>query len=143
MRIIIRLLAALAMLWGLVPAGDAIAAPITTPSGLQIVDIKPGTGPVPQPGQICVVRYTGWLWQNGTRGKKFDSSVGRGPFEFPLGEGHVIAGWDEGVASMQVGGKRSLIIPPDLAYGAEGAGNGVIPPNATLIFEIELLAIKG
>lgn len=143
MRIMIRILAALAVLWGVAQISDVDAAPVTTPSGLQIIDIKPGTGPTPQPGQICVVRYTGWLWKNGTRGKKFDSSAGRRPFEFPLGEGRVIAGWDEGVASMQVGGKRNLIIPPDLAYGEAGAGNGIIPPDATLIFEIELLAIKG
>ena len=116
---------------------------MTTPSGLQITDSKVGTGAAPKTGQTCVMHYTGWLYVNGAKGKKFDSSVDRGqPFEFPLGEGRVIAGWDEGVASMKVGGKRTLIIPPELGYGARGAG-GVIPPNATLIFEVELLDVKG
>lgn len=116
---------------------------MTTPSGLQITDSKVGTGASPRTGQICVMHYTGWLHQNGAKGAKFDSSVDRGqPFEFPIGTGRVIRGWDEGVASMKVGGKRTLIIPPDLGYGARGAG-GVIPPNATLIFEVELLGVKG
>jgi peptidylprolyl isomerase len=116
---------------------------MTTPSGLQIVDTQAGTGASPQPGQTAVVHYTGWLYQDGTKGKKFDSSVDRGqPFEFPVGRQRVIAGWDEGVASMKVGGKRTLIIPPSLGYGARGAG-GVIPPNATLMFDIELLGVKG
>jgi peptidylprolyl isomerase len=116
---------------------------MTTASGLQIADIKGGTGATPKTGQICVMHYTGWLYQNGAKGAKFDSSVDRGqPFEFPIGTGRVIKGWDEGVASMKVGGKRTLIIPPDLGYGARGAG-GVIPPNATLIFEVELLGVKG
>jgi peptidylprolyl isomerase len=114
----------------------------TTPSGLQIEDIKIGTGASPQSGQICVMHYTGWLYENGVKGKKFDSSLDRGqPFEFPIGQGHVIRGWDEGVATMKVGGKRTLIIPPELGYGARGAG-GVIPPNATLLFEVELLDVK-
>jgi peptidylprolyl isomerase len=114
----------------------------TAPAGLQIADIKLGTGPTPKPGQICVVHYTGWLYENGTKGKKFDSSVDRGqPFEFPIGQHRVIAGWDEGVATMKAGGKRTLIIPPALAYGSSGAG-GVIPPNAALIFDVELLDIK-
>ena len=116
---------------------------MTTPSGLQITDSKIGTGAAPKTGQTCVMHYTGWLYENGAKGKKFDSSVDRGqPFEFPLGQRRVIAGWDEGVASMKVGGKRTLIIPPELGYGARGAG-GVIPPNATLIFEVELLDVKG
>jgi peptidylprolyl isomerase len=116
---------------------------MTTPSGLQITDSKVGAGATPKPGQTAVVHYTGWLYQDGAKGKKFDSSVDRGqPFEFPLGQHRVIAGWDEGVASMKVGGKRTLIIPPDLGYGARGAG-GVIPPNATLIFDVELLDVKG
>ena len=115
----------------------------TTRSGLQIVDTKVGTGPTPRTGQICVMHYTGWLYQTGAKGKKFDSSVDRGqPFEFPIGTRRVIAGWDEGVATMKVGGKRTLIIPPELGYGSRGAG-GVIPPNATLIFEVELLDVKG
>jgi peptidylprolyl isomerase len=112
-----------------------------TKSGLEYRDIKVGDGPTPRPGQTCMVHYTGWLWQ-GAKGKKFDSSVDRGrPFSFPVGEGQVIPGWDEGVATMKVGGKRELLIPPDLGYGARGAGRD-IPPNATLIFEVELLDVK-
>ncbi len=115
---------------------------VTTPSGLQIIDTKVGTGASPKPGQTCVMHYTGWLYENGQKGKKFDSSVDRNePFEFPIGQHRVIAGWDEGVATMKVGGKRTLIIPPALGYGARGAG-GVIPPNATLMFDVELLAVK-
>jgi peptidylprolyl isomerase len=115
---------------------------MTTADGLKIIDTQPGTGASPQTGQTCVMHYTGWLYDNGTKGKKFDSSVDRGtPFEFKIGVGQVIAGWDEGVATMKVGGKRTLIIPPELGYGARGAG-GVIPPNATLIFDVELLGIK-
>jgi peptidylprolyl isomerase len=116
---------------------------VTTPSGLQIIDTQIGTGASPRPGQTCVMHYTGWLYQGGAKGQKFDSSLDRRqPFEFPIGRGQVIPGWDEGVASMKVGGKRTLIIPPNLGYGARGAG-GVIPPNATLIFEVELLGVKG
>jgi peptidylprolyl isomerase len=117
---------------------------VTTASGLQIADSKVGTGATPNTGQICVMHYTGWLYENGQKGKKFDSSVDRKePFEFPIGARRVIAGWDEGVATMKVGGKRTLIIPPALGYGARGAGGGLIPPNATLIFEVELLDVKG
>jgi peptidylprolyl isomerase len=116
---------------------------MTTPTGLQITDIKVGTGATPKTGQTCVMHYTGWLYENGAKGKKFDSSVDRGePFEFPIGAGRVIKGWDEGVASMKVGGKRTLIIPPALGYGARGAG-GAIPPNATLMFDVDLLGVKG
>ncbi len=123
--------------------GDAIGQTVTTASGLQITDIKGGDGATPRPGQTCVMHYTGWLFQDGTKGKKFDSSHDRGqPFEFPIGQGHVIRGWDEGVATMKVGGQRTLIIPPGLGYGARGAG-GVIPPNATLMFEVQLLGVKG
>jgi peptidylprolyl isomerase len=123
-------------------AQDA-AKPVTTASGLQYIDTKVGSGASPRAGQICVMHYTGWLYENGAKGKKFDSSVDRGrPFEFPIGRRQVIAGWDEGVASMRVGGKRTLIIPAKLGYGDRGAG-GVIPPNATLIFDVELLSIKG
>nr|WP_316167538.1 MULTISPECIES: FKBP-type peptidyl-prolyl cis-trans isomerase [unclassified Bradyrhizobium] len=115
---------------------------MTTPSGLQIIDTKEGTGATPTRGQTCVMHYTGWLYENGQKGKKFDSSVDRNePFEFPIGMKRVIAGWDEGVATMKVGGKRTLIIPPELGYGAPGAG-GVIPPNATLMFDVELLGVK-
>ena len=113
-----------------------------TESGLQYRDIKEGTGEKPKKGQTCVMHYTGWLWENGAKGKKFDSSVDRGePFDFPIGTGRVIKGWDEGVLSMKVGGKRELLIPPSLGYGSRGAG-GVIPPNATLLFEVELLKIQ-
>jgi len=122
---------------------QAAGTTMTTPSGLEITDTVVGTGAAPRAGQICVMHYTGWLYQNGAKGKKFESSVDRGtPFEFPLGQHRVIAGWDEGVATMRVGGKRTLIIPPELGYGARGAG-GVIPPNATLIFDVELLGVKG
>jgi peptidylprolyl isomerase len=115
---------------------------MTTASGLKITDTVVGTGASPKTGQTCVMHYTGWLYEGGTKGKKFDSSVDRGqPFEFPIGMKRVIAGWDEGVATMKVGGKRTLIIPPELGYGARGAG-GVIPPNATLMFDVELLGIK-
>ena len=124
------------------PALAQTGKPVTTPSGLQIIDSKVGTGPSPKSGQTCVMHYTGWLYENGAKGKKFDSSVDRGqPFEFKIGQHQVIAGWDEGVASMKVGGKRTLIIPAALGYGAQGAGN-VIPPNATLMFDVELLGIK-
>jgi len=124
------------------PANAQTGRPMTTPSGLQIIDTTPGTGASPKTGETCVMHYTGWLYANGQKGQKFDSSVDRGqPFEFPIGVGRVIKGWDEGVSTMKVGGKRTLIIPPDLGYGARGAG-GVIPPNATLLFEVELLGIK-
>jgi FKBP-type peptidyl-prolyl cis-trans isomerase len=112
----------------------------TTASGLIYDDKVVGTGAEAKAGQDVQVHYTGWLFYGGERGKKFDSSKDRGePFEFPLGAGHVIKGWDEGVAGMKVGGTRVLTIPPALGYGARGAG-GVIPPNATLIFEVELLS---
>ncbi|GGF09918.1 peptidyl-prolyl cis-trans isomerase [Aliidongia dinghuensis] len=118
------------------------ATEATTPSGLRIIDTRPGIGPVPQAGQTVTVHYTGWLFVNGKKGKEFDSSVDRGePFSFTLGQGEVIKGWDEGVATMHIGGKRTLIIPPDLGYGARGAGQD-IPPNATLIFDVELLGAK-
>jgi len=121
----------------------ADAQPVTTtPSGLKIIDIIVGPGPSPKPGQTCVMNYTGWLYDNGKKGAKFDSSLDRSqPFSFPIGKHQVIAGWDEGVATMKVGGKRTLIIPPELGYGARGAG-GVIPPNTTLIFDVELLSVK-
>ena len=113
-------------------------APVTLPSGLKYVDLKKGGGAEAKAGASVSVHYTGWL----TDGKKFDSSVDRGePFQFKLGAGMVIKGWDEGVAGMKVGGKRQLTIPANLAYGERGAG-GVIPPGATLIFDVELLAVK-
>ena len=124
------------------PLTALAAGEVTTPSGLRIIDVKPGTGPVPQAGQTVTVNYTGWLFVDGKKGKKFDSSLDRSqPFSFTIGQGQVIKGWDEGVATMHVGGKRTLIIPPDLGYGASGAG-GVIPPGATLIFDVDLIGAK-
>jgi peptidylprolyl isomerase len=112
---------------------------VTTPSGLAYIEEVVGNGPSPRQGQTVVVHYTGWL----TNGTKFDSSLDRGqPFEFVLGAGKVIRGWDEGLASMKVGGKRRLFIPPDLGYGATGTPGGPIPPNAKLVFEVQLLEIK-
>jgi len=111
---------------------------IQTATGLEYVDLVEGTGATPKPGETVSVHYTGWL----KSGQKFDSSVDRGePFAFPIGKGRVIKGWDEGVATMKVGGKRKLIIPAHLGYGDRGAGN-VIPPGATLIFEVELLGVQ-
>lgn len=117
---------------------ESNAQEITTPSGLKYVDQVVGTGEVAVAGKTANVHYTGWL----ENGKKFDSSVDRGqPFSFPLGAGRVIKGWDEGVQGMKVGGKRKLTIPSDLGYGSRGAG-GVIPPNATLVFDVELLGVR-
>ena len=113
-------------------------------AGLAKTDTVVGKGKEALAGKTVEVHYTGWLHDpaaKGKRGKQFDSSVGRGPFAFPLGAGRVIKGWDEGVAGMKVGGKRTLVIPPELGYGARGAG-GVIPPNATLVFDVELLDVK-
>ena len=113
-----------------------------SPSGLQYEDTVVGTGAAPRDGQTLVVHYTGWLWENGAKGSKFDSSVDRGkPIEFVLGAHRVIKGWEEGVGSMKVGGKRTLLIPPQLAYGAPGRPP-VIPPNSTLLFEVELVGVK-
>jgi len=113
-------------------------AGVTTPSGLQYWEIRVGTGATALRGQKVRVDYTGWL----TNGKKFDSSVGSGkPFEFTIGEGQVIKGWDEGIQGMKVGGKRQLRIPPDLGYGPTGTPGGPIPPNATLIFDVRLVAV--
>jgi len=132
----------------------AAAAETPTPStattgtetmALKITDLTPGTGAKILAGQTALVHYTGWLFDAGApenKGAKFDSSVDRNePFEFPVGAGMVIKGWDQGVAGMQVGGKRRLVIPPDMGYGARGAG-GVIPPNATLVFDVELVEIR-
>jgi FKBP-type peptidyl-prolyl cis-trans isomerase FkpA len=122
----------------LAACAQATPKEITTPSGLKYTDLVVGTGAQPKAGQTVMVHYTGWL----TNGQKFDSSKDRNqPFSFTLGKQQVIAGWDEGLSTMKVGGKRRLTIPPDLGYGARGAGN-VIPPNATLIFEVELLDVK-
>lgn len=126
----------------LLPVSALAQDTITTPSGLRYVDTVEGIGPKARAGQRAVVHYTGWLYEHGQKGQKFDSSVDRGePFAFPLGRGRVIRGWDEGVAGMRPGGKRTLIIPPELGYGAAGAG-GVIPPNATLLFEVELIETR-
>ncbi|WP_394366839.1 FKBP-type peptidyl-prolyl cis-trans isomerase [Mesoterricola silvestris] len=115
---------------------------ITTPSGLGYVDTTEGAGESPKKGQTCVMHYTGWLSNGGKPGQKFDSSVDRGqPFSFTVGVGQVIKGWDEGVITMKKGGKRTLHIPAALGYGARGAG-GVIPPNADLIFDVELLDFR-
>jgi peptidylprolyl isomerase len=120
------------------PAEVDDAEYVTTASGLRYYDLEVGDGPAPQPGQTAVVHYSGWL----VDGTLFDSSLNRGqPFSFVLGAGRVIRGWDEGVATMRVGGRRQLVLPPELAYGERGAG-GVIPPGATLIFEVELLEIR-
>jgi len=126
-------------------ANESKAEIMTEITELQITDVVTGEGAAAQAGQDVVVHYTGWLYEPDAaeqKGTKFDSSVDRAqPFSFPLGGKRVIAGWDEGVAGMQVGGKRILIIPPEMGYGANGAG-GVIPPNATLVFEVELLEIQ-
>ena len=114
---------------------------VTSDSGLQFEDTAVGSGALAKAGQYVSVHYTGWLYNDGVKGAKFDSSKDRGdPFEFGLGQGMVIRGWDEGVQGMKVGGTRLLVIPPALGYGARGAG-GVIPPHATLMFEVELLGV--
>lgn len=127
------------------PIGHAVAAEsqvIEMPDGLKYTDNKIGDGAVATAGSKVSVHYTGWLDKDGAKGAKFDSSLDRGqPFDFTLGAHQVIAGWDEGVAGMKVGGERTLIIPPELGYGARGAG-GVIPPNATLIFDVQLLKVQ-
>ena len=114
----------------------------TTASGLQITDTSEGTGASPKTGQTCVMHYTGWLYKDGAKGAKFDSSVDRGtPFEFTIGVGQVIKGWDDGVQGMKVGGRRKLVIPANLAYGDRGAG-GVIAPGESLIFVCDLLGVR-
>jgi peptidylprolyl isomerase len=122
-------------------ADDELPKMTKTKSGLQYAETQEGTGEKPKIGDRCRVHYTGWLYEDGKKGKKFDSSVDRNqPFSFPVGRGQVIKGWDEGVADMKVGAKRLLLIPPELAYGKRGMGR-VIPPNSTLLFEVELLGI--
>jgi FKBP-type peptidyl-prolyl cis-trans isomerase len=118
------------------------ATPVVLPGGTRATDTKVGSGAEAVPGSYVSVHYTGWLYSDGMKGKKFDSSRDRGqPFDFPLGTASVIQGWDEGVAGMKVGGKRTLIIPPEAGYGQRGAGAD-IPPGATLIFEVELLKVE-
>ena len=130
-----------------VQGAEAVAAaPATAPNqGLKMTDVKEGSGTEAVAGKTVVVHYTGWLYDESAadhKGKKFDSSRDRGtPFDFPLGGGRVIKGWDQGVAGMKVGGQRTLVIPPEMGYGERGAG-GVIPPNATLVFDVELLDVK-
>ncbi|HVH75942.1 MAG TPA: FKBP-type peptidyl-prolyl cis-trans isomerase [Stellaceae bacterium] len=127
---------------GTPPAAAAGGRAVELADGLKYTDTTVGSGAAASAGRKVVVNYTGWLWQQGRKGDKFDSSLDRGePFSFVLGAHQVIRGWDEGVAGMKVGGKRTLIIPPDLAYGKSGAG-GVIPPNATLLFDVELLRVE-
>ena len=137
---------ALAILAVSTPVGrsDAADNQVTEmPDGLKYTDTKIGDGATAKAGNKVSVNYTGWLYNNGAKGAKFDSSLDRGqPFQFTLGAHQVIAGWDEGVAGMKVGGKRTLIIPPELGYGARGAGGGAIPPNATLIFDVDLLQVQ-
>jgi len=142
---IARTVVVLAVFAAVMPFGGSNAATnqvIEMPNGLKYTDTKTGEGAIAAAGNKVSVHYTGWLYKNDAKGAKFDSSVDRGqPFQFTLGAHQVIAGWDEGVAGMKVGGKRTLIIPPELGYGARGAG-GVIPPNATLIFDVELLGVQ-
>ncbi|MBV9814729.1 MAG: FKBP-type peptidyl-prolyl cis-trans isomerase [Alphaproteobacteria bacterium] len=136
---------ALAIATAVTPAWRSDAATnqvVEMPNGLKYADTKIGDGATAAAGNKVSVHYTGWLYNNGAKGAKFDSSVDRGqPFQFTLGAHQVIRGWDEGVAGMKVGGKRTLIIPPELGYGARRAG-GVIPPNATLLFDVELLGVQ-
>ncbi len=126
-------------------APAATATPAAPNQGLKMTDVKQGSGAEAVAGKTVAVHYTGWLFDAAApenKGTKFDSSRDRGdPFDFPLGAGHVIKGWDQGVAGMKVGGQRTLVIPPEMGYGARGAG-GVIPPNATLVFDVELLDVK-
>ena len=137
--------AALALVTLAAPSAMAQGAPskmTETADGLKYTDTTMGTGAEATKGKKVSVHYTGWLYNNGTKGAKFDSSLDRGqPFSFALGAGQVIRGWDEGVAGMKIGGKRTLIIPPELGYGARGAG-GAIPPNAVLHFDVELLKVS-
>jgi len=136
---------ALSGMFGAEPVPD-ISAPaqsISAMPGLRSVDTRVGTGPLCGKGSTCTVSYTGWLYENGSKGKKFDSSIDRGvPFHFTMGAHQVIEGWEAGVTGMRVGGKRTLIVPPSLGYGSQGAGSA-IPPNSVLLFEIELLAVQG
>ena len=137
-----KLIAILLSVLGVVSAVQADNKVVTTPTGLRYEDVKVGSGAEAVKGKEVSVHYTGWLDQAGAKGSKFDSSVDRGsPFKFPLGAGMVIPGWDEGVAGMKIGGKRTLMIPSKLGYGAAGAP-GAIPPNANLIFEVELLGVS-
>jgi peptidylprolyl isomerase len=124
------------------PAAMTVTTAQAAQDQYKMIDVKVGSGPVAKPGQPVTVNYTGWLYVNGAKGKKFDSSFDHGaPFTFPLGAGAVIPGWDKGVAGMKVGGQRTLIIPSDMGYGDRGTPDGTIPPGATLIFDVELLKV--
>ena len=132
------------MLIGIWALGSSVeaASVVTTLTGLQIIDNRVGAGASPRTGQKCVINYTGWLYINGAKDRKFDSSLDRGkPFEFIIGKGQVIKGWDEGIATMKVGGNRTLIVPPGLGYGATGLA-GMVPPNSWLTFDIDLLGVQ-
>jgi peptidylprolyl isomerase len=142
----VRAVAALGLAALLTACGGSIAGPgadqVAAPPEVQITDTKVGTGINPRPGLICVVNYTGWLYENGVKGAKFDSSYDhKKPFSFTLGTHGVIEGWERGLLTMKKGGKRTLVIPPDLAYGSKGSPP-MIPSNATLMFDIELLDVK-
>ncbi len=141
----VRMILATLALAGLAPLAGALAQtppPQVLPGGTRVTDTRAGTGAMAEPGRAVAVHYTGWLYIDGMKGKKFDSSRDTGrPFIFTLGMGEVIQGWDEGVAGMKVGGTRTLIVPPQAGYGENGAGE-TIPPGATLIFEVELLAVQ-
>ena len=130
----------LAPLAAVAMAAASAAAPVTLPGGTKIEDLKIGDGAVAQSGQAVTVHYTGWLYLDGMRGKKFDSSRGGRPFTFTLGAGEVIPGWDAGVAGMKIGGQRTLILPPSAGYGAQG--DDTIPPNSWLIFDVELVGVE-
>jgi peptidylprolyl isomerase len=136
-------IALLAAVGSIPPAVAALNRYIELPSGLKYMDTKLGDGAVAKATSTVTVNYTGWVSNNGEKGKKFDSSFDSGaPLTVTLGKGEVIKGWDDGVSGMRVGGKRTLVIPPDLAYGAKGGGQGAIPPNAALIFDVELLKVE-
>ncbi|WP_416908505.1 MAG: FKBP-type peptidyl-prolyl cis-trans isomerase [Polymorphobacter sp.] len=135
MKRVVAGLAAALMLMG------AVGVPVVMPGGTRVTDRAEGKGAMAEPGRMVAVHYTGWVWSQGLKGKQFDSSVGGAPFVFMLGAGEVIFGWDEGVAGMRVGGKRTLLVPASAGYGAMGAGPD-IPPNATLLFEVELVDVR-
>jgi peptidylprolyl isomerase len=140
---IAMVIALLAAVGPIPPAVAALNRYIELPSGLKYMDTKLGDGAVAKATSTVIVNYTGWVSNNGEKGKKFDSSFdGGAPLTVTLGKGEVIKGWDDGVSGMRVGGKRTLVIPSHLAYGAKGGAKGAIPPNATLIFDVELLKVE-
>jgi FKBP-type peptidyl-prolyl cis-trans isomerase len=145
-RILVAALAAAAATAALAQSPPAAPPPAVAEPAVLVTDLVPGIGDEALPGMVVIVHYTGWLYDptaKDHRGRQFDSSRERGqPLSFPLGAGRVIRGWDQALPGMKVGGSRRLVIPPSLAYGARGAGNGVIPPHATLMFDVELLAVE-